>query len=270
MRLGLSTYTYSWSIGVQGKEPNVRMDAGGLLDAAVRQGIQCIQFADNLPLHKMSSADLNTLKNKAGNSGISIEVGTRGLMPENIKEYLDIADYFNSPILRAVIDTQDYQPGIEEINSIISGLLPELKKRRIILAIENHDRLKARDFEDIIKTAGSDWVGICLDSVNSMGAGEGLEEVFRLLGPHTVNLHIKDFTITRIWHMMGFVIEGVPAGKGMLPIAGIVGKLNELGRCQSGILELWTPQQASTSDTIKLENAWAEESIEYLKHFFDN
>ena len=70
--------------------------------------------------------------------------------------------------------------------------------------------------------------------------------------------------------MMGFQVEGQPAGKGMLPIKDLVNKLTAFGRCQSGILELWTPQQNSIEETITLEKAWAEESIEFLKNILEN
>ena len=51
-----------------------------------------------------------------------------------------------------------------------------------------------------------------------MGAGEGFETVSEILLPYTINLHLKDFTIRRVSHKMGMIIEGTPAGKGMLNI----------------------------------------------------
>ncbi len=101
-----------------------------------------------------------------------------------------------------------------------------------------------------------------------MGAGEGFETVSEILLPYTINLHIKDFTIFRVFHKMGFVIEGRPAGKGMLNIPKLVSALSEKGRCNSAILELWTPPEAAIEDTIRKEDKWATESIEYLKKIF--
>ena len=144
-------------------------------------------------------------------------------------------------------------------------MIPECKASGIKLAIENHDRFKAREFEEIIQSVGSEWVGICLDSVNSMGAGEGFEEVARILLPYTINLHIKDFTIRRVIHKMGILIEGSPAGKGMLNIKDLFESINKLDRCRSAILELWTPPESNIEDTIIKENKWANESLEYLK-----
>lgn len=179
MRLGLSTYACAWAIGVPGHVPPVPMNAEQFITRAGHHNFSCVQIADNLPLHIMSSAKLRQLKGLADAYQIDIEVGMRGLGDANlIITYLDLAAFFGSPLLRIVIDTPEYQPPLAEITARIKDLVPELISRQIKLAIENHDRLKAAQFLEIIDAVGSPWVGICLDTVNSMGTGEGFEEVF--------------------------------------------------------------------------------------------
>lgn len=265
MLLGLSSYTYTWSIGVPGSLPENPMSVCGLLERAEAKGIDLVQIADNLPLENLSEDELDLIHDYSEAKNISLEIGGKGLTPEHTMKCLDIAERINSPLLRMVIDNQDFEPSIPEIKIIIRDLLPEFRKKRIKLAIENHDRLKAREFEDIIQSIGSEWVGICLDSVNSMGAGEGFETVAEILIPYTINLHIKDFTIFRVRHKMGFIIEGRPAGKGMLNIPDLISRTSQTGLCQSAILELWTPPEQAIEATIKKEGKWADESIEYLK-----
>jgi sugar phosphate isomerase/epimerase len=167
-----------------------------------------------------------------------------------------------------VIDSAGFEPELQRVTGIIKDLLPEFEARNIKLAIENHDRFKAREFEKIIVSVGSDKVGICLDSVNSMGAGEGFETVSEILIPYTINLHVKDFTIFRVSHKMGLIIEGRPAGKGMLHIPELLSVLKKTGRCRSAILELWTPPEHEIGQTLHKESIWAEESIRYLKSLF--
>jgi len=265
MKIGLSSYTYTWSVGVLGSMPERPLTAKGIIDKAVESQLDLVQIADNLPLEKFSEGELNDLVTYSSHRKIEIQMGSRGMTPEHILECLKTADSLKSPILRMVIDGQNFEPGIQEISAIIKDLLPEFKSRNISLAIENHDRFKAREFEKIIQNAGSDMVGICLDSVNSMGAGEGFEEVAKILLPYTINFHVKDFTIRRVSHKMGIIIEGAPAGKGKLNIVEVVAQLKEAGRCQSAILELWTPPESLIEDTIIKEDKWALESIEYLK-----
>jgi sugar phosphate isomerase/epimerase len=216
-------------------------------------------------LKKLTSEELELLTYYSAEKGISLEMGGRGLTPEHTIKCLKTAENIGSTILRMVIDAAGYEPEIHDIKAIIKEMEPEFKSRSIRLAIENHDRLKAREFEDIIQSAGSEWVGICLDSVNSMGAGEGFETVSDILIPYTINLHIKDFTIFRAPHKMGLVIEGRPAGKGMLNIPDLVRRISDTGKCQSAILELWTPPEKDIGATIRKEEEWAGESISYLK-----
>jgi L-ribulose-5-phosphate 3-epimerase UlaE len=98
-----------------------------------------------------------------------------------------------------------------------------------------------------------------------MGAGEGFETVSEILLPYTINLHVKDFVIYRVSHKMGFVIEGRPAGKGMLNIRKTIENLSSMKKCNSAILELWTPPEPGIEETVIKEDKWAAESISYLK-----
>ena len=265
MQLGLSSYTYTWAVGVPGSLPAKQLSAFDLTDKAAEAGLKLVQIADNLPLEKMKEDELIDLRKYGASKGVEIEMGGRGITPEHTIKCIEAAKTLNSPILRMVIDGAGYEPDLNSVISAIKELVPEFKTRKIKLAIENHDRFKAREFENIIQSVGSEWVGICLDSVNSMGAGEGFEEVSRILLPYTINLHIKDFTIRRVSHKMGIIIEGSPAGKGMLNIKELIDKLIILKQCDTAILEQWTPPENEIRDTIGKEERWANESIEYLK-----
>ena len=263
MQPGISSYTYTWSIGVPGSEPEKPMSIFQLLEKAVELGVSVVQVADNLPLDRFSETELLKIRNYAEDLNIQIEVGARGMTTENLEKYIQIASFFRSPILRFVIDSPGFEPSLNEIHRIITGAVPDLEAREITLAIENHDRLLAREFVGIVEKSGSNRVGICLDTINSMGAGEGLETVISQLAPLTVNLHIKDFSIRRVSHKMGFIIEGVPLGEGMLPVSELVKKVSP--RCQTAILEQWTPPEKTIEETIWKENEWAIKSINYLK-----
>lgn len=264
MKPGISSYTYTWAIGVPGSMPENPMTIYQLIEKAAELDVPVLQVADNLPLNQFSEAELLKIRNFADGLNIQIEVGSRGMTSENLLRYLELARFFRSTILRFVIDGPGLEPSLEEIHSIVQQVVPELEKLNICLVIENHDRLLAREFVEIVEKSGSKNVGICLDTVNSMGAGEGLETVIGLLAPLTMNLHVKEFSIRRVSHKMGFVIEGVPLGKGMLPVAELISKVST--RCQSAILEQWTPPEPTIQETIRKENEWAIESINFLNN----
>jgi sugar phosphate isomerase/epimerase len=265
MQLGISSYTYTWAVGMPGSMPPKPLSAYDLVDKAFNFGLRVVQIADNLPLEYLSARQISDLSEYARAKQITIEMGGRGLTIEHTIECLETAKLLNSSILRMVIDGPGYEPDLNSVITAVQQMVPEFKSRNIKLAIENHDRFKAREFEKIILSSGNEWVGICLDSVNSMGAGEGFETVSEILMPYTLNLHLKDFSIKRASHKMGLIIEGRPAGSGMLKISELVSKLSFMNRCQSAILELWTPPEASLEATILKEDKWAHESIGFLR-----
>ena len=267
MKIGLGTYALAWSIGVPGFRPANPMDVYGFMQFAHDHGFNLVQIADNLPLHRFKAEELMDIVTTAKKLGIEIEVGTRGLTIENVEQYLKISATLNSSLLRIVIDQGNHQPSIDEIHSLIQELIPLLEQHNISLAIENHDRLKASEFKEIVEKANSKYIGICLDSVNSIGADEGFEYVFKTLAPYTINVHLKDYSIKRKSHMMGFDIEGVTAGEGRLPVINLINTLQKYGNCHSLILELWPPLEVDLEKTILKEQDWVKKSAQYL---FDN
>jgi sugar phosphate isomerase/epimerase len=265
VELGLSTYTYTWAIGVPGNMPRQPMDAFGLLELARKYHINRVQIADNIPLDQLSETELESIKHFSDSHRIQVEVGARGLYQEKIDKYLELAAYFGSPFLRFVIDEGTYCPPLDEIIQLIRQNLSKFERAGIPLAIENHDRLKCRDLIRVIHHTDPHLVGICLDTVNSLGAGEGLQEVLQQLAPYTVNFHIKDFSIRRKSHQMGFEVVGQPAGSGMLDIPEIMQVLDNSRKCLSCTLELWTSPEKTLEGTIAKEREWAEKSLKYLK-----
>ncbi len=268
MQLGISSYTYGWAVGTPGNRPANYLTTFDLLQQARQFGLRLVQFGDNLPLHELSGKELMELYTQATTSGISIEAGARGLTEEHLFLYIEIARRLQARLLRFVIDTKTYEPEPGEIIDIIKNFVPQLEQNNITLGLENHDRLKGREFASIIEKVGSQQVGICLDSVNSMGAGEGLEQIVDILAPYTVNLHIKDFGIQRLPHLMGFQIDGRPAGKGMLQVPWLLEKITPFNKCQTAILEQWVVPENNLEQSIKKEQAWATQSIHYLKSYF--
>ena len=265
MQLGISTYTYTWAIGVPGSMPAQPLPALGLLDKAKVLGVRLVQVADNLPLDRLSHADVDAFAQRATDDGIAIEVGTRGIRPDHLRTYLNLAQRLGSPILRVVVDTADHHPGEDEIIATIRDFVPELQHADVCLAIENHDRFQVSTLARILQRIDSPNVGICLDTVNSFGALEGPDVVVETLGPWVVNLHVKDFDVCRASHQMGFAIEGRPAGQGRLDVPWLLEALRE--RTFNAILELWTPPETTIEATIAKENAWAIASVTYLRQF---
>ncbi len=265
MKLGLGSYAFAWAIGVPGHPPLEPLGAFGFVERAAAHGFGLVQIADNLPLHTLSHAELRQLRALAQTLGVEVEVGTRGVTPENLERYLELACYFGSPILRVVADSAEHHPSLEEIARSIAEVLPRFAEADRTLALENHDRFRASELRDLVADLGSPYLGICLDTVNSFGALEGPEVVTETLAPHVVNLHVKDFRVAREAHNLGFRIFGTPAGQGMLDIPRLLRQLPAATCEMSAILELWPAPEAELPDTIAKEDRWVAESAAYLR-----
>jgi sugar phosphate isomerase/epimerase len=235
------------------------------LERAGSLGVQVLQVADNLPLHSLPASELNAFRGRAIELGVGVEVGTRGTDADNLRHYLSLAQMLGSPLVRTVIAQPGHDLTADQAVAVLTPHREAFRAAGIMLAIENHERYTSDELASIVTALGTDWAGICLDTVNSFGALEGPAVVVGKLAPFTLNVHVKDFAVRRAEHMMGFTIEGTPVGQGQLDVPWLLDQLGGTGRDISAIIELWTPPAASLEETVQKEARWAEASVAYLK-----
>jgi sugar phosphate isomerase/epimerase len=259
-----------WSIGSPEAQPQSPLTAMDLLTQARDLVVHVVQYGPNLSLGTLTAPCLKELLARAKEWDIELEVGTRGLGREHVRQQLELSQQVSSKILRTLPELEGGKtPNAEELTAALQAILPDLAAARVKLAMEN-GHIPAAVIDEVIRSLSSPWVGISLDTVNSFAVAEGTEHVVKLLAPHTFCLHIKEFVVKRIWHMMGFVVEGMPAGQGQLNIPWVLDELHKAGRDPNAILELWPPEQKTLEETIALERAWVVESIPYLRRLIPN
>ncbi|MBA3891675.1 MAG: TIM barrel protein, partial [Gemmatimonadaceae bacterium] len=258
---GVGSFAFGWAVG-HAQPP---FDEHALLAFARHHAVPVVQIADNLPVHTWPAERLERFTGAAQAAGIAIELGARGLTEARLAEYVSLCRPCGARLLRFVADAHPYEPSAEDVTAVIRNAAPALAAAGVTLALENHDRFPAAVLRRIIERAGTPHAGICLDTANSLGAGEGLQAVTDLLAPVTVNLHVRDVAITRLPHLMGFIVEGRPLGQGQLPLAETIDRVHHHGRCTSVILEAWTSPVETMEETVAREIASAHSSIEGLK-----
>jgi 3-oxoisoapionate decarboxylase len=264
MKLGIGTYTYMWSIGFPGAHPENPMDAVGLLDMARKLRVAVVQYGPNLALDSLESSQLGEVLQTARAYGIDIEIGTRGVETEHLLRMLDFAQRCGSPLLRTVAEYEGRATGCAQLIPLLRAVEPRFRAAGVRLALEN-TIIPAADLDAALSAVDSEFMGITLDTVNSLAIPEGTREVAGRLARWTACLHVKDFVARRDWHMMGFRIEGRPAGEGQLDVPWLLDLLKAEGARCNAILELWPPEQSTLGETVALEHRWAEQSIEYLR-----
>ncbi len=269
MKLGLTSYAYPWAIGVPGYPlPATPMNADGLLRRAAELGLRAVQLCDNLTLLSLDAPSRQDIVGHANRLGIEIEVGGRGLTAENLDAHIELCHDFGAKLLRFVIDGPGgYEPALSEIASLLRPRIAALEKTGITLAIENHDRFRAAELAAFIRELGHPHVGICLDTANSLAAGEGFATVFSHLADLTVNLHVKDVRVCRLPHQLGFTISGCVPGTGVIApdLPAMLASLAAGGRCRSVLLESWPEPSTDIEETCTREHAWAVQGAAWLQ-----
>ena len=261
MKLGIGTYCYMWAHGVEGHRPGEPMSAVRLLERCVELGVKVVQFGPNLPLNEEQAIELSA---RAADLGIEVEIGISGLTLDDIRRGLKLCHITRSTLLRTVDLYQGRARPADELESCLRAALPGVEAAGVRLAVENA-LTPCDELAQVLDEIGSPALGVTLDTVNSLAIPEGTRQVVEALARHTLCLHVKDFRVSRIWHMMGFTVEGTPAGQGQLDVPWLLGRLAQAGRDPNAILELWVPQQGTPEETIALEDSWVESSISYLR-----
>jgi sugar phosphate isomerase/epimerase len=209
-------------LGCPGESRPHRVGPMELLDKAVQLGVRVVQVIDNLPLLGRPKGELLRFRQRADELSIQLEMGTSGISPEHLAEYLSLAQLLGSRIVRVLTDTAEHKPTVEEVEALLRQSLPAYEKAGVCIAVENHDRLPTKVLAGILERIRSPFLGICLDTVNSFGALEGPEVVVENLAPWVVNLHVKDFWIRRANYQIAFASPLTPLlvsgeGKRVLP-----------------------------------------------------
>ena len=268
MRLGIGSYTYGWSSGTYGSDTSQHagfayLTAHDLIDRAVQLDVPLVQICVKPDLASMDDQELLALRNYAETNGKALEIGTVGSDPDHLLRFLQIAQMLGANLVRTIFTSAS--PGLVEERQQIAQLAEQFAAAQVYLAIENHEAASFLDMASLCQEIDNDYVGVCLDTVNSLGRGEGLREVTTALMPFTKCLHVKDFTVHRHKSDMELTITGAPAGEGKLDIPAQLWMLRNVQPEATVVLEQWVPFQGNLAQTIERQDSWAESSVRYLK-----
>lgn len=265
MKIGLSTWAYSWAISAQSEGyGDLTMDAMAFVKKAETLGIELIQFADNL---KEDEERLIDAASYARKRGIEVELGVAGTQKKTLDQAIALAKRMGVTLIRTLPHQGDDIPGVDELIERLSDIQGELVTENMRLALENHDHYAANDLRRVMEKTACKQIGICLDAVNNYGQAESFRETFTALSEYIINFHVKDFTITRIKRQTGFSIQGAPAGEGQLDLNYFLTHLNS---DVHWIIEQWTPWQGDYETSVALEDQWARTGIKNILNLADD
>ncbi|MBB2973119.1 sugar phosphate isomerase/epimerase [Mesorhizobium sp. RMAD-H1] len=241
------------------------MTAMDVLEIAHGHGLGVVQYADNLPLDRLTPREHLALKQRADSYGMALELGTQSFNAEELARYIPIGERIGSKILRVALDAEDALIPVRELAAQIRELLPDGKKAGLRFAIENHFNYPSPRMVALLDAVADDALGVCLDVANSICAGEWPMTTVKMLAPYAINLHLKDYQIMPDPYGVGFRIHGTPLGEGMAEIEKILACLSHCPDDMSVILEHWLPQMDNMEATCRLEHEWLERTVAAAK-----
>ena len=260
--IGLGTYAFFWQHSDRVPEP---LSLVGAFERTRELGVDLFQICDYAPLLTMSASEIDAAAAEARALGLTIELGTKGINPAHLTDFLRLADVFDATLLRSMVYSPDFRPSLDEAARILDGILPSFEAAGVTLALETYEQVPTVDLVGLVERADSDRLGICLDPANVVAGLELPKDAVNRCAPHTRNIHVKDFAFARQDGWVGFTYSGAPMGEGLHDYPHLLDTVRPDDRGINEIVEHWLPWQGDPETTVQAEIAWTANTLDYLR-----
>jgi len=216
-------------------------DAFRQLDYCAAHGVKVVHFSEPRLVGGFEPAHLKRVRAHADSLGLDIEIGMLSICPtsgifdpaqgsadDQLGRAIDAANICGSPLVRCVLGNSLDRRGAGGIERHIDQVLQVLRRMRsrvvdagVKIALENHSGdMQARELKKLIETAGTDFVGVCIDSGNASWAIEDPHLALETLAPYVLTSHMRD---SAVWNTPeGVVAQWTRMGEGNVDIARYV------------------------------------------------
>ena len=260
--IGLSTYAFFWQHSDRAPQP---MDLPSMLHRTRELDADVFQICDYLPILNYSDLELRNLKALATDLNVVLELGTKGVLNDHLSRFLRLADTLDVKLIRSMVNTPKHRPSMAEAQTLINKIIPAYEASGVKLALETYEQLSSPDLVALVESVGSTSLGICLDPANCVATLEYPKEVIDRCAPYVLNLHIKDFAFTRRGGWVGFTLEGVELGKGLLDYDYLIQEVRPDENGVNRIIEHWLTWHDTFEETSRMESLWNVNNIAYMK-----
>ena len=266
--LGLTSYAYYWasSQGVAPANP-WRKTAIDLVRRTAGLGLQVLEICENVasfdPADRMQVVEV---RRAAEEAGIRLQLGCRAMTIDGLHAAVAQAHVLGSTILRVVPWAGDARPDANAratLQTTLAAVLPVCARYRIQLAVENYFDLGDSELADTVRQLDTEWVGVTLDTANSVGRLSDPVATANQLAKHVLSVHLKDFEVTK--PPIGYRVIGTPLGDGQLDVMAVLRAITAAGRQPPLLLELWVDPESDLDSTLQKEDDWVERSVAYAR-----
>jgi sugar phosphate isomerase/epimerase len=261
--IGISTYAFVWRANPDRAHP---LTIEQQMDVTAGLGCGLFQICDQPRLEAPRTDDLRKLRRHADDLGLALEVGTRGVETEHLREHLRVADMLGAEFVRSMLSSSRDTPSVDAAVESLRAVMPEYEAAGISLGLETYEQFSSEDLVDVVERVASPRLGICLDPGNSVGRLEHPMDVARTCARYVINHHVKDFRFTRLESGVGFTFAGAPLGTGLLDHDGVCSVLAEAGAGQvNQVIEHWLMRGSDIESTSATEAQWVADSVAFLR-----
>jgi 3-oxoisoapionate decarboxylase len=262
MSIGISTYALFWQWHSSAHQ---RLSLADMISKTAGWGTDLFQICDYPEIESFTPVELAELSRHATANGVALELGTRGVAPQHLGYYLELARALDVTMVRSMLNTVDHRPTSAEAVALLREIMPAYEAAGVTVALETYEQVPVAMLIDVVKRVASPALGICLDPGNCVAALEFPTETITRTAPYVRNLHVKDFAFTRKDGWVGFTFAGCRLGEGLLDYDGMIQTVRPDERGINQIIEHWLPWQGDSATTITLEDQWTVHSLHYLR-----
>ena len=259
--IGLSTYAFFWQ---HSDRASPALSLPEMLHRTRLMGASLFQICDYLPMLEYSDEQLNSLRICASELDMTLELGTRGILPAHLERFLHMADILGVKLVRSMLNAPGHQPTLAEAEILLKQSLPAYESSGVSIALETYEQVHSNDLIALVETLGSSALGICLDPANCVANLEKPTEVIDHCSPYVKDIHVKDFVFTRRGGWVGFTLEGSKLGEGLLDLDYMLDAVNPLQRGINLVIEHWLTWRDDISETTRVEDEWTWHNLTYL------
>ena len=235
-----------------------------LMDYAAGLGINVIHFSEPHFLENLDKSHLESVKTRADELGLEIEVGFGSICPtstrfdraagtprEQLLRMFSVARTLGSPFVRCYLGSFEDRQGQVPLDKHIDNTIMACRSVRneavdlgLKICLENHaGDLQAHQLRSLIEEAGSDYVGALIDIGNSTWTLEDPHHTLETLAPYCVTTGVRD---SAVWEVAeGIASQWVRMGEGNIGMKSWAERFRQLcpGKTYSlEIINLRTPR----------------------------
>jgi sugar phosphate isomerase/epimerase len=224
-------------------------------------------------LPSLEEADLRKVKDEADAAGLSLFIGSWSICPtsksfknkwgtaeEHLRTGIRVARTLGSPVLRVILGNMEDRktPGgirarIEDTVKVLKAMRSEVRDAGVRIAVENHaGDMHSWELVRLVEEAGTDQVGVNLDTGNAAWTLEDPLDVVRNLARYVICSSLRD---VMAWPTAdGAAIQWTAVGDGLVDWPAVLQVWREL--CPRVPFQIETISGFSRNFAYKTEAFW--------------